>query len=310
MNTQEQLSAFHFGAAFGQNISGYVSRRIVDRKMVHRSLFPVERDKAIFHMVKAIQADDLPKSGPTRHPIWEKGWAENLKAFKPEEAGLDAAKPRYFSKYPFVRWGGDLRMAVSEDYEYSMLATLQDFVFDKYLREARTVAEFGCGTGHNLFRVHDANPDAILLGLDWAESAISFITKQAEHGALPALYARHFDFFSPTPVWLNGAFPEAVYTVAALEQIGVAFQPWLNFVLANKPKLVLHIEPIAEVLDPDNLLDYLSLEYFKKRSYLSGYLTALRQLEKEDKIKIHEVLRTKIGSMFIEGYTVIAFSVR
>ena len=42
--------------------------------------------------------------------------------------------------------------------------------------------------------------------------------------------------------------------------------------------------------------------------YLQGYLTHLRKLEQAGKIKIHEVVRTHIGSKFIEGYTAIAWS--
>jgi hypothetical protein len=62
------------------------------------------------------------------------------------------------------------------------------------------------------------------------------------------------------------------------------------------------------VLSPEVLLDFLSIKYFHKRNYLNGYLTHLRGLEQTGKIKVHEVLRTHVGSKFIEGYTVVAWS--
>ena len=59
---------------------------------------------------------------------------------------------------------------------------------------------------------------------------------------------------------------------------------------------------------PGNLVDYLSILYFKKRNYLSGFLLKLRELEEAGKIKIHMAKRTFIGSLYIEGYSVIAWS--
>ena len=84
--------------------------------------------------------------------------------------------------------------------------------------------------------------------------------------------------------------------------------PFIDFLLEKKPEICLHIEPIAELLNEENLVDYLSILYFKKRNYLSGFLLKLRELEEAGKIKIHMAKRTFIGSLYIEGYSVIAWS--
>jgi hypothetical protein len=198
-----------------------------------------------------------------------------------------------------------------------MLAVIQDYVFDKYFRDLLAVYEFGCGTGHNLFRVRDVNHRAELVGLDWAASAVIFVNLLAQTGAygVSVMDNEHllgrglqWDFFNPD--WgYNLLSPcTGVYTVAALEQTGHRFHAWLEYILQQRPDIVAHIEPIGEVLDPAILNDYLSLEYFKKRGYLSGYLDYLRQLEQAGKLKIHEVTRTMIGSKYIEGYSVIVWS--
>lgn len=266
----------------------------------------MERDQAILEMVKAVYEDVLPVSGPARHPIWEKGWGENLNAFKPEQVGREIAKPHYFNKYPIVRWGGDIFLAESEDYEYNMLAVIQDWLFDRHLRSARHVYEFGCGTGHNLFRVRDINPTTKLCGADWSQSAVEFISLQARHGATHSLSSVRFDFFNPSGLKLEPK--AAAYTVAALEQVGTQFEPFVNWLISQSPSIVLHIEPIGEVLDENVLLDRLSLRYFSKRNYLQGYLAHLQGLERAGRVKLHDVVRTRIGSKFIEGYTAIVWS--
>jgi len=288
-------------------ITPYLAGRIRQYGFEHRAPTPEETERAVLDMIRAVYEEDLPISGPARHARWEGGWHENLAAFRSEHAGRGAAKPRYFNKYPVIRWRGKLYVAESPDYEYHMLEVIQDWMFDKYLREAKSVYEFGCGTGHNLFRVRDVNETTTLHGTDWAQSAIDFINLQAKHGATYSLSASQFDFFNPRSD-LRLTPRSAVFTVAALEQTGARFGAFVDWVIAQGPALVLHIEPIEEVLSSDVLLDFLSIKYFHKRNYLQGYLTHLQELERTGEIKIHEVVRTRIGSKFIEGYTVIAWS--
>jgi hypothetical protein len=96
-----------------------------------------------------------------------------------------------------------------------------------------------------------------------------------------------------------------VYTVASLEQIGEKHNQIIDFFLEKKPALCIHFEPIEEVLDEDNLLDYLTIKYFNKRNYLKNYLAKLQTLEKENKVEILEVKRLNYGSKFVEGHTLI-----
>ena len=65
----------------------------------------------------------------------------------------------------------------------------------------------------------------------------------------------------------------------------------------------MHIETNYELYDENNFLDYLSKKYIVKRNWLRGYFSALRDLEKEGKIKIIQERKT-FGTFFYDGYTV------
>ena len=288
-------------------LSKYVADRIEAYKFEHRELTEEEYNRALLEIIRVVHEKTLDVSGPSRHPVWEKGWGENLANFDDSRSGLELARPKYFNKHPIVRWKGHLYSAESPDYEYNMLAVLQDYLFDKHFRNASVIYEFGCGTGHNLFRAHDVNQKAVLHGFDWAQSAVEFINLMRQHGKIQAA-ASQFDFFNP-PKGYRLAKNSHIYTVAALEQTGSNFKPWVDYILTQKPKLVAHIEPIVELLDPEhNVLDYLCAQYFLKRNYLNGYLNYLKLLVSQGKIILQEVIRTKTGSMFIEGYSVVVWS--
>jgi len=298
-----------FDGSVFPSINDYVRAKIKGYALEHRSTTTEEHDKAVLDMIQAVYHDDLSVAGPARHPIWEDGWAENLKSFDRSKAGLELAKPRYHNKYPIVRWKGDLYVPLSQDYEYNMLALIGDWAFDRWLREFTWVAEFGCGTGHNMFRIREVCPEARIIGLDWAESAVAFINLQAQAGAYgdPHMaHAERFDYFNPNPSMYVPRKGAAFVTVASLEQTGKEWRKWMEWTLDAKPNICVHIEPIEEVLEPDVLLDHLSLEYFTKRGYLSGFLRNLGQCYKHQ-AEILEVVRPRIGSKFIEGYTVVVW---
>jgi hypothetical protein len=114
-----------------------------------------------------------------------------------------------------------------------------------------------------------------------------------------------FDYFKPKFIMPENS---AVLTVASLEQVGKKFKPFVKYLLQVKPRVVVHIEPIPELLDKTILIDYLSIKYMAKRKYLTGYLDYLRLLEKNGYIKILEARRSGIGSKFIDGYSIIVWT--
>lgn len=259
--------------------------------MKHRLLTKKEEEATIIKILDTLLDKSIPYSGKHRKEQWEKGWGENLKSGN--------IKPKYFDKYDVFRYKGKFVKALSKGYEQEMLYTLVDEMAKKYLNKAANVVEFGCGTGHNLLRIRKINKKAILCGCDWSKSSNELVDKLDDKAV-----GINFDFFNPGNLNLEDC---AVYTVAALEQTGTKYRKFVKYLIKNKPDVVVHIEPMPEYLDPTKLIDYLSIKYMEKRKYLSGYPTYLRELEKKGKIKILESRRSGIGSMYIDGYSILVW---
>ena len=81
----------------------------------------------------------------------------------------------------------------------------------------------------------------------------------------------------------------------------------MQYLIKQNPSVCLHVEPMGEYLDSENLNDYLSLKYFEKRNYIKGLRTYLYELRDENKIEILQDQRSNIGSMFVDGYSIIAW---
>ncbi len=259
--------------------------------MKYRKLTKEEEEKVIISIIEILLDKTVPFSGAHRKKQWEKGWGENLKA--------GDFIPRYFGKHKVNRLNQKFVVGSTKKFEQNMLYSLVDQLAWKYMTKAKNIYEFGCGTGHNLLRVKKINKSAKLHGFDWVKSSNALVRKLGFH-------SEQFDYFEPDhTIRLE---PESVvYTVASLEQVGTRFERFLKYLRKQKPSMVVHIEPIPELLNPDNLLDYLSIKYMQKRKYLTGYLDTLRILEKQGLIEILEARRSGIGSLLIDGYSIIVW---
>ena len=302
----KRLTATDFEETLNDVLSAYVKCKLEEYDFCYYDLTLMERDAWIRKIVNVLLALNIEEAGEHRLEQWEKGWEENLTEFE-ASSRVEAVIPGYFGKYNVIRWKQKLIKPAHIDFERNSLSIIQDWLFDKYMRNAATVYEFGCGTGHNLFRVRNVNPNAKIWGLDWATSSQKIIQKLVRDGVDRNLFAHRFNLFHPDEDF-NLEGDSIVYTVASLEQLGTRYKKFLKYLIKQRPSLCIHIEPVAELLDENNLLDYLSIQYFIKRKYLSGYLDHLRQLEKQGQLKILRAQRTYIGSLFIEGYSVIVWS--
>jgi SAM-dependent methyltransferase len=290
---------------FNEKLSPYVKAKIEEYNFVYYEVTPEERDACIKKIVSALIDPNLIKAGEERYEQWEKGWSENLGKLT-SKLDTESIIPHYFGKYSFVRINQRFIKPASKNFEYYSLCIILDWIFDKYIRDANSVYEFGCGTGYHLLRARKVNPTANLWGLDWTTASQEIIGKLAAKSDDSRLFARRFDYYNPD-LDFTLEKDSIIYTVASLEQIGRSFEKFVDYLQENKPRLCIHIEPIAELLDANNLLDYLSIEYFKKRNYLQSFLDYLRELESKNKIKIIKVQRTYIGSLFIEGWSVVVW---
>lgn len=263
-----------------------------------------EKDQLVLKFLDTLDSD-LQIAGEHRANVWEKGWEENLIEFK-ESNDLATLTPKYFSKIPQIRWQQRWVTPVEEKMEYSLFELLLERIFEEYALAARDIYEFGCGTGHNLIRLRSINRDANITGLDWAKSSQELIQQVATKTGDERLFGSNFNYFEPN-FNISLAPDSTVFTIASLEQTGSQFHEFIRYIELNKPRLVIHIEPIGEALDPNNLLDNLSLRYFKKRNYLDGLYDFVNGLVSNGKAEIVCFNRSFVGSFFIEGYTILVW---
>jgi hypothetical protein len=272
----------------------------------YRFMSPKERDDVVLTILKYLDSSDVVVSGSHRKNQWENGWGENYKEYL-KTRKLDSMVPKYFGKYNIQRLKGELIVPNGNNFEIKLVSLLQYLIFEKYFKYSNCVYEFGAGTGHNLLRMREINSDAILYAMEWTKSGVDLLNFVARELNDPNLKSILFDNFEPN-VEISLIEGSGVYTFAALEQLGDSSDNIINYWLKNKPSIVVNVEPMAEPLDDDELLQYLSIRYFNKRRYLKDYVVKLKELEKQGKIVIHEIIRTGIGSYFIEGYSIVAWS--
>ena len=275
----------------------------------YRNLEKSEIDKIILIVLNKLEEVDLPKSGVNDASRWEKGWGEVLEKVKNSGISIRLLQPQYFH-YNFMRLDGSYIEVPDGSFEFDFYTTIRRVLFRKYFTGFRNIIEFGCGTGTNLAILSEIFPEASLVGCDWASSSQEILKIMAKelkakvHGVrmnmLTLEGSENIEIDSQT----------AVITMHAMEQLGSAFKPFLDYILGKRPRLIFHVEPVFELYNPDKLFDELAVKYHEKRNYLKGYLPALKKLEGEGKIEILEIRRLFFGSLFHEGYSLIVWKMK
>lgn len=299
------LGVNDFKEVFGE-ITDRVARKIQEVNLQYWKLTSEERDEVIRHIIEDLLGSELEVVGEHRRARWEEGWSKNLTALKQGEE--DSIVPYYFRKDAIARWRQEFIKPARPGFDRGGLSIIMEWLFEEYMKDAPMVCEFGCGTGHHLLQLRSVNPHAKLVGLDWTETSQNIIQEMVRQGKIDNVEGRRFDFFEPDDsfVPIKGS---VIYTVGALEQVGNRHGAFVDYLLRARPALCVHVEPIAELLDPDNLTDYLAIEYFKKRNYLSGFLTNLRARESAGQLDGHVAMRTYLGgNMYVDHYSVIIWS--
>ena len=302
----QALTIEHFANAFGVAVGQIPAdiRKLIDcGNFNYEKLGAADRDQVILEVLKKIDSEPLQKVGEHRKEVWENCWQENLDAFGAH--GLEGLVPRFIRPNQIIRLNSDYVKPNNPKFELDFFAVLRLWLYDRYFADADQVYEFGCGSGYNLVALAERYPQIQLSGLDWAESAVELVNRIGKTHDL-RLKGRRFDFFNPDLSVTFGPRSVAV-TMAALEQVGSRYGNFLEFILQNKPSLVVNLEPLYELYNPTNMVDYLAMRYHKKRGYLDGYLTCLRKLEIEKRIEIIHMHRPNFGSLFHEGYSLVVW---
>lgn len=306
-NTRENLINVE-GKDFANlgKISPFVNNKIQEINLKYLLPSKQQRDDILLKLVKYLLSDDVVIAGSHRKKQWEDGWLENLNDYL-NSKDLNSIVPKYFDKYKIQRLNGKFIVPQSDNFEVGLVSIFQYIIFEKYFKESKNVYEFGAGTGHNLLRVREVNKSANLYSMEWAKSGVEIIKNVAKDLNDNNLYGTVFDNFNPD-FGVELQPNSSIYTFAALEQLGSGTDNLIDYWMVNKASIIVNIEPMSEPLDDNELLQYLSIKYFEKRGYLKDYINKLKILEREGKVVIHDIVRTGIGSLFIEGYSIVSWS--
>jgi len=304
-----QFTAVDFAALFGvRELPKACAALAAGRDFNYEVPTGEARDGIIRRVLGEIDSDKATVVGEHRAAIWESCWQENLDKFV--RAGYDAEKlvPDFFRPQQPMRLRQEYVLPRNPRFELEFFEVCRAFLFERYFAEADAVCEFGCGSGFNLLALARQLPGRKCVGLDWSRSSNEMLNVMGAKTGLD-ISGRHFDFFAPDARVELGS-RSGVLTMAALEQVGPRHGAFLDYLLAGSPGVCVNMEPLAELYDDARLVDHLALRYHRKRGYLDGFLTALRDLEAKRRIEILDVRRFFFGSLYHEAYSYVAWRPR
>lgn len=240
--------------------------------------------------------------GEHRADIWRDAWQEQLERFEASGFDIKALNPKFVDGSTVLRWQGAYIRSLSPQFELAFMEILRDYLFRKFLADIDSLYEFGSGSAFNVAAYAKLCPDVPITALDWAPAAVRIADLLRERHGMK-IQGKRFDFFAPGKdiVLGHGA---GVLTMCALEQTGERFGPFLDYLLEQRPRRVVHMEPTLELYDPASDHDRLAIEYHARRKYLSGLLPTLRRLADGGCIRIPFSRRLRFGSRFHECFSV------
>ena len=270
---------------------------ILEYSILHGS----ERDDVINSIIDKINSSELRVSGENNNDIWEKGWGEILDSignnFHP-----DKLMPQYFDHHKIMRFEGNYIIGITDNFVYKFDQIIRTIILKKYVPETKKLIELGCGTGSGtILAAKLLNSDINLIASDWASKSLPIIKKISEYTSRE-IAAVQFNMLDLTG-WdeLNVDKDSTIISFHALEQLGDNYKNLLDKLLEKKVTCI-HLEPIYEYYNDDDLYDSLAKRYHKKRNYLGKYFSDIKKLESQGKAKIIKELRIGFGDRFHEAY--------
>lgn len=271
----------------------------------YRRLEPYERDNTVLAILQRIASPTLGISGVGQKERWIRGWNENLEMFISSGYDENSLVPKFIRPDQPIRLDGDYALPLNAHFEKDFYYIFRRWLYETYLAAYNPIYEFGCGTGFNLAEFANMYPEKELHGSDWVDAPKKMIDLLAEKKGYN-MKGHVFDMFFPDESF-SLAQGSGIFAIGALEQIGNKFEPFLQFVLSRKPAIFVHVDSLIELHDESCLYDYLALAHDRKRNYLWGYVTRLRELEKEGKIEILKLQRVPCGGLYHEGYSTVVW---
>lgn len=283
-----------FEALFGGPLDADTLADLTHYNWDYRVVEGAERDQIVMGLLKKIEQRDFSIAGENIQR-WEKGWSENLEEFR-RTGDVAALTPKYLRPSKYLRLNGQFIEPADPMFEANWQKIFRAWFAWRYLAGFDCIYEFGCGSGHNVAWLAQEFPDTCIFGFDWAKVSTEII-RELSHKFDNVLPPRRFDFFEPDPVIFEPN--SAVLTFGALEQTGLRWRPFLDFLRRAKPAMCFHIEPILEWYDWDNLVDHTAIKIHEARGFWRGFVNEVTPIRKH---------RVKFGSLLLEGYSQLQWS--
>ena len=303
-----RISTTDLAFSFGVDEDDIINKcgEIIDKHdFSYQPIMGQNRDELIIKILQRIEEDVQIIGDPERKHVWEKGWQENLDEFMSGDSGESSLVPKFIRSNQAVRFRQKYIMPDDSQFELNYFDIYRNWLFKTYLDKIENCYEFGCGTGFNLYALSKIFPEIELWGSDFVQPSVDLASAVSQKYQLK-LNAYLFDMINPD---LDKVIKQnsGVFTIGSIEQLAGKFHSFIDYLIESKPKIVIHTEPVIELYDTNVLEDFLAYKFQHKRGYSEGLLPYLRELENAGKINIEKIQRLNFGSLYIEGYNLIAW---
>jgi hypothetical protein len=266
--------------------------------------FPIQYDELNSEQYKEYYELCLEMLNKKLEVDWQDDWFSVLQNLQTNDDNVKSIiRPKWFRESAFVNIQNCLSLTETPyvDWEYQLIT--RQMLFYTHLKDIENICEFGSGSGTNFYLINEILQDKSFILSDISVTSLKIIEELKRKLNRNNLTHSNIDIEQDIDLQLPDN--TAVITTSVLEQIGDNYKNFINFILKEKPQIVINVEPIVELLDSKNGFDNVMNLYCEKRKYLTGYLTELEKLEKQKKIKIIMKKRTMVSGTFIENSVLI-----
>jgi len=303
------LNASDFAKSFGINeseLDAGTIQLIRDEKLDIAPLEPNDRDALVLEIIQRIRNDRQVIASKDRTEVWERGWAENLALFRKDPQSDEALVPKFVRPGKPVRWFKNYYHSKNDNFELSYIKVLRHFIVSKYFADVQNIYEFGAGTGFNLIHANKIFPDKNLIGTDFVQPAVDLMNEIGATRGIP-LQSSLFNMLTPTSETLRIQNGSGVWTFGSLEQLGGKLDEMIDYLIENRPDICVHVEPVVEFYEENNLVDYLAKWFQSQRGYSAGLVGLLENRQQKGEIEILKMQRLNFGSLMMEGYNLMVW---
>lgn len=266
--------------------------------------FPIQYDELNSEQYKEYYELCLEMLNKKLEIDWQDDWFNVLQNLRTNNENVKSIiRPKWFRESAFVNIQNCLSLTETPyvDWEYQLIT--RQMLFYTHLKDIENICEFGSGSGANFYLINEILQNKNFILSDISVTSLKIIEELKRKLNRNNLIYSNIDIEQDIDLQLPDN--TAVITTSVLEQIGDNYKNFINFILKEKPQIVINVEPIVELLDSKNGFDNVMNLYCEKRKYLAGYLTELEKLEKQKKIKIIMKKRTMVSGTFIENSVLI-----